>query len=218
MIRILIIDDHPVVRKGIRQILEDDEKIGLIHEASDGKGLVDELLVQEYDVVLLDISLPGRSGLDLIPQIKKIRPNSAILILSIHSEELYAIQALKSGASGYLSKSSAPGELLSAVYKVSRGEKYISPSLAERLAEDLLIDKNKPLQTILSARELGVLRFIGEGKTVNQIAEELSLSPKTISTYRERILKKLRLKTTADLIRYAIMEGITQNPANTTIV
>lgn len=208
MIRIVITDDHPVVRHGIRQILEDDERISLIHEASDGKELLSKLMTQAYDVVLLDISLPGRSGLDLIPQIKKIRPDSAILILSIHSEELYAIQALKSGASGYLTKSSAPEELLSAVYKVSRGEKYISASLAERLAENLLMDEDKPLHTFLSAREMEVLELLGEGKKVSQIAEELSLSPKTISTYRERLLSKLHLKTTADLIRYSIMEGL----------
>jgi two-component system invasion response regulator UvrY len=208
MIRVLITDDHPVVRRGIRQILEDDERIILIDEASDGKELTEKMMVQEYDVILLDISLPGRSGLDLIPQIKKIRQNTAILILSIHSEELYAIQALKSGASGYLTKSSAPEELLSAVYKASRGEKYISASLAEKLAEGLLKDEDKPGHLFLSAREMEVLELLATGKTVSQIADDLSLSPKTISTYRERLLSKLRLKTTADLIRYSILEGL----------
>jgi two-component system invasion response regulator UvrY len=208
MIKVLITDDHPVVRRGIRQIIEDDERINLIHEASDGKELLEKMKDQEYDVILLDISLPGRSGLDLISQIKKIRQKTAVLILSIHSEELYAIQALKYGASGYLTKSSAPEELLSAIYKVSRGEKYISASLADRLADDLLSDTDKPARLFLSARELEVLELISTGKTVSQIAEELSLSPKTISTYRERLLSKLRLKTTADLIRYAIMEGL----------
>jgi two-component system invasion response regulator UvrY len=208
MIKVLITDDHPVVRRGIRQIIEDDERINLIHEASDGKELLEKMKDQEYDVILLDISLPGRSGLDLISQIKKIRQKTAVLILSIHSEELYAIQALKYGASGYLTKSSAPEELLSAIYKVSRGEKYISASLADRLADDLLSDTDKPARLFLSARELEVLELISTGKTVSQIAEELSLSPKTISTYRERLLSKLRLKTTADLIRYAIIEGL----------
>jgi DNA-binding NarL/FixJ family response regulator len=210
MIKVLITDDHPVVRRGIRQILEDDERIILIHEASDGKELIEKLLTQEYDVILLDITLPGRSGLDMIPQIKKISQKTAILILSIHSEELYAIQALKFGASGYLTKSSAPEELLSAVFKVSRGEKYITSALAEKLAESFLTEENKPVHLFLSARELEVLGLLAAGKTVCQIADELSLSSKTISTYRERLLSKLKLKTTADLIRYAIVEGLSR--------
>jgi DNA-binding NarL/FixJ family response regulator len=208
MIRVLITDDHPVVRRGIRQILEDDDNISLIDEASDGKELIERMRVQDYDVILLDISLPGRSGLDLISQIKKTRPKTAVLILSIHSEELYAIQALKFGASGYLTKSSAPEELLSAVYKASRGVKYISASLAERMADNLFSDADKPPHLLLSAREMEVLQLLALGKTVNQIGTELSLSPKTISTYRERLLSKLRLKSTADLIRYVFMEGL----------
>ena len=208
MIRVLITDDHPVVRRGIRQILEDDDRIILIHEASDGKELLDKMGKQDYDVVLLDISLPGRSGIELISQVKKIRPKTAVLMLSIHSEELYAIQSLKFGASGYLTKSSAPEELLSAVYKASRGEKYISASLAERMADNLFSDAEKPPHLLLSAREMEVLQLLSDGKTVGQIAEYLSLSPKTISTYRERLLTKLRLKNTADLIRYAILEGL----------
>jgi two-component system, NarL family, invasion response regulator UvrY len=208
MIRVLITDDHPVVRRGIRQILEDDERIILIDEASDGKELLKKIDSQEYDVILLDISLPGRSGIELISQIKKAHQKTAILILSIHSEELYAIQALKFGASGYLTKSSAPEELLSAVYKVTRGEKYISASLAERMAENLISEAEKPPHLLLSPREMEVLLLFAEGKPVGQIAECLSLSPKTISTYRERLLSKLRLKNTADLIRYAILEGL----------
>jgi two-component system, NarL family, invasion response regulator UvrY len=208
MIKVLITDDHPVVRRGIRQILEDDDRISLIHEASDGKELIERMRVQDYDVILLDISLPGRSGLDLIYQIKKTRQKTAIIILSIYSEELYAIQALRFGASGYLTKSSAPEELLSAVYKASRGERYISASLAEKMAENLFSNEEKPPHLLLSAREMEVLQLLAYGKTVGQIAEELSLSPKTISTYRERLLSKLRLKNTADLIRYSIMEGL----------
>jgi DNA-binding NarL/FixJ family response regulator len=208
MIKVLITDDHPVVRRGIRQILEDDEKINLIHEARDGKELIEKIMDQEYDVILLDISLPGRSGLDMISQIKKIQQKTAILILSIHSEELYALQALKDGALGYLTKSSAPEELLSAIHKVSRGERYISSSLAEKLAESILSSEDKPQYLFLSARETEVLNLFGTGKTVSQVATELSLSSKTISTYRARLLEKLKLRTTADLIRYAIMEGI----------
>jgi two-component system, NarL family, invasion response regulator UvrY len=208
MIKVLITDDHPVVRRGIRQILEDEDRIGLIHEACNGKELFDKIREQEYDVILLDISLPGRSGLDLISQIKKMQPAAAILMLSIHSEEVYAIKALKSGASGYITKSSAPEELISAIYKVSGGERYISASLADTMADNLLTESEKPLHHLLSARELEVLNLFAAGKTVVQIAAELSLSPKTISTYRERLLEKLKLNTTADLIRYALMEGI----------
>ena len=211
MISVLITDDHPVVRRGIRQILEDDDRINLIGEASDGKELIEKMMDQEYDVVLLDISLPGRSGLDLISQIKKINQKTAILILSIHSEELYALKAIKYGASGYLTKSSAPEELLTAIYKVSRGERYISSTLAEKLAENLFSDGDKPPHLFLSAREMEVLELLASGKTVNQVAKELSLSSKTISTYRTRLLQKLKLKTTADLIRYSIMEGLKGN-------
>jgi two-component system, NarL family, invasion response regulator UvrY len=210
MIKVLITDDHPVVRRGIRQILEDEERIGLIHEAGNGKELFDKLTELKYDVILLDISLPGRSGLDLINQIKKTQQSAAILMLSIHSEEMYAVKALRYGASGYLTKSSAPEELVTAIYKVSRGERYISASLADKLADDLLSQSEKQLHQSLSSRELEVLSMFGEGKTVAQIAIELSLSPKTISTYRERLLDKLKLKTTAELIRYALIEGINE--------
>ena len=206
MIRVLITDDHPVVRRGLRQILEDNELIGLIDEAGDGKELCQKMMEQDYDVILLDISLPGRSGLDMLSQIKKINKKTAILILSIHSEELYAIQAFKYGASGYLTKSSAPDELIHAIRKVSSGEKYISASLAECIAKNALDDSGKTDGPGLSIREAEVLLLLAAGKTTSQIAKELSLSPKTISTYRERLLAKLKLKTTAELIRYSIME------------
>jgi two-component system invasion response regulator UvrY len=206
MIKVLITDDHPVVRRGIRQILEDDETIVLIHEAGSGKELIDRMKEQKYDVILLDISLPGRNGIDMISQIKKEQQSAAILILSIHSEETYAIIALKSGASGYLTKTSAPDELIYAIHKVSRGERYISPSMAEKLAESLISDSDRPLKESLSSRELEVLNLLASGLTIVQIAARLSLSPKTISTYRERMLLKLKLNTTADLIRYSITE------------
>jgi DNA-binding NarL/FixJ family response regulator len=208
MISVLITDDHPVVRRGIRQILEDDNRIGLIHEAVNGKELIDRMKVQMYDVILLDISLPGSSGLDLINQIRKIQKSAAILMLSIHSEEMYAVKALRYGASGYLTKLSAPEELITAIIKVSKGERYISASLADKLADILISESEIPLHELLSARELEVLSLFAAGKTVVQIASGLYLSPKTISTYRKRLLVKLKLNTTADLIRYAIFEGI----------
>jgi DNA-binding NarL/FixJ family response regulator len=210
MIKVLITDDHPVVRRGIRQILEDDDRISLVQEAGNGKELFERLKEQLFDVILLDISLPGRSGLDLIEQIKRTQSSASILILSIHSEEMYAIKALKAGAAGYLTKTSAPEELISAINKVSNGERYISTSLADKIAESVISGSEKPLYQLLSAREVEVLQLFSEGKKVVQIAAELSLSPKTVSTYRERLLKKLKLHTTSDLIRYAIMEGITR--------
>jgi len=208
MIKVLIVDDHPVVRRGIRQILEDDPMINLIDEASDGKELLTRMMNQIYDIILLDITLPGRSGLDMIGQIKKIQPSTAVLILSMHSEEMYAIKALRAGASGYISKSSIPDELMKALNKVLKGARYISTSMADRLTENLLSETGKSLQELLSPRESEVLSLIASGKTVSQIAKSLSLSPKTISTYRERLLEKLKLETTSDLIRYAILEDI----------
>jgi DNA-binding NarL/FixJ family response regulator len=212
MIKVLITDDHPVVRRGIRQILEDDDSIEKVEEAGKGKELIDKLREEKFDVILLDISLPGGNGLDFIGQIKKIQPSAAVLMLSIYSEELYAIKALKFGASGYLTKTSAPEELLTAVHKVSKGERYISISLADKLADDLLTKSDKLVFQSISAREMDVLILLAAGKTFTQIATELSLSPKTISTYRERLLIKLRLKTTSELIRYAIMQSLSKKP------
>jgi len=211
MIKVLITDDHPVVRKGIRQILEDDDRIEKVEEAGKGRELLDKLRDEKYDVILLDISLPGGNGLDLIAQIKKMQPSVAVLMLSIYSEELYAIKALKLGASGYLTKTSAPEELLIAVHKVSKGERYISMSLADKLADNLITKSDKQLFQSVSAREMDVLMLLAAGKSFTQIAAELSLSPKTISTYRDRLLTKLKLKTTSELIRYAIMQSLPKN-------
>jgi two-component system, NarL family, invasion response regulator UvrY len=208
MIRVLITDDHPVVRRGIRQILEDNERISLVEEAGNGKELIEKLKKQVFDVILLDISLPGRSGLDLIPEIKKIQKSAGILILSIHSEEIYARKAIKYGASGYLTKLSAPEELLAAVYKIAGGGKYISASLAEKISFKILGENDDPLRNKLSGRELEVISLLASGKTLSNIAEYLSLSPKTISTYRRRILEKLNLKTTSDIIRFSIIEKL----------
>ena len=210
MIKILITDDHPVVRRGIRQVLEDYDRISLVEEAANGKELIEKLKKQVFDVILLDITLPGRSGLDLIPEIKKIQKPAAILILSIHSDEIYAQKAIKCGASGYLTKASAPEELMAAIYKVAGGGKYISASLAEKISFDILEENEKPLHNKLSGRELEVISLLASGKTLSNIADDLSLSPKTISTYRKRILEKLNLKTTSDIIRFSIMEGLSE--------
>jgi len=205
MIKVIITDDHPVVRLGIRQILEDDDRISLIDEAGDGKELIAKLIQHDYNVVLLDITLPGRSGLDLISQVKRVQPTAAVLMLSIYSEEMYAMTALKYGASGYLTKSSAPDELVAAIHKVARGERFISSSVAEKLAENIFEHSHEKQRPVLSPREMDVLSRFADGKTVVQIASEFSLSPKTISTYRTRLLTKLKLKTTSELIRYAIL-------------
>ena len=210
MIQVLITDDHPIVRQGIRQILEDDkeQRFGLLEEAANGKELLEKISHTAFDVILLDISLPGRSGLDLLSEVKRLAPDTSVLVLSIYPEEQYALRALKLGASGYLTKASAPEELIFAILKVSAGGKYITSSLADRIAMNYLDEDKKMLHDNLSIRELEVISLIASGKTLASIAVELSLSPKTISTYRERILSKLKLKTTSDIIRYAINEGL----------
>lgn len=210
MIKVIITDDHPIVRKGIRQILEDDqdERFGFIDEAADGAELLHKLNHDDFDIVLLDISLPGRSGLEVLTEIRKYKPKVHVLILSIYPEEQYALRAIKLGASGYLNKASAPGELISAIIKAYSGGRYISPSLAQRITLNVLEEKETPLHEKLSARELEVITLLSSGMTLSSIAEKLSLSPKTISTYRIRILDKLNLTTTSDLIRYAISNGL----------
>jgi len=204
MIKILIADDHPVVRKGLREIIEETSDMKVADEASNGQEVLAKVFKKDFDVVLLDISMPGRSGLDILKELKSQLPKLAVLVLSIHPEEQYAVQVLKAGASGYLTKKSAPEELVTALRKVSTGEKYVSPSLAEKLASALETGIEKPPHETLSAREYEVMRKIALGKTVNEIAGELFLSPKTISTYRSRILEKMGIKNNAELIRYAI--------------
>ncbi|MFN8239968.1 MAG: response regulator transcription factor [Bacteroidales bacterium] len=210
MINVVITDDHPFVRQGIRQILEDDhdKRFGVIEEAVNGSELLHLLKEHKFDVVVLDISLPGRSGLDLIQDIRGISPGTPVIMLSMFPEEQYALKALKSGASGYLTKSSAPEELITAIMTVTRGQRYITPAFATVMTLNMLDEKDKPVNELLSVRELEVVRLLASGKTVSTIAEELSLSPKTVSTYRERILAKLNLKTTSDIIRLAITQGL----------
>ena len=204
MIKILIADDHPVVRKGLREIIEETSDMEVADEASNGQEVLAKVFKKDFDVVLLDISMPGRSGLDILKELKSQLPKLAVLVLSIHPEEQYAVQVLKAGASGYLTKKSAPEELVTALRKVSAGGKYVSPSLAEKLASALETGIEKPPHETLSAREYEVMRKIALGKTVTEIARELFLSPKTISTYRSRILEKIGIKNNSELIRYAI--------------
>ena len=204
MIKILIADDHPIVRKGLKEIIEETSDMKVIDEASTGQVVLDKVFKTEFDVVLLDISMPGKSGLDILKELINHRSKLTVLVLSMHPEEQYAMQVFKAGASGYLTKESAPDELLTALRKVSKGGKYVSSSLAEKLAYALEKDVEKAPHEILSAREYEVMRKIASGKTVTDIARELFLSPKTISTYRTRILEKMGMKNNAELIRYAI--------------
>ncbi|MGC9471995.1 MAG: response regulator [Bacteroidales bacterium] len=206
MIRVLIIDDHPIVRQGISQILSE---LDVVVETT-GAGTVEEglkrFLKEKYDVVLLDISMPGRSGLDAIKDFKKIGPSVPVLMLSMFPEEQYAIRAMRSGASGYLTKNSAPDELVAAVKKVLDGGKYITLSLAEKIFDGL--DGSDEPTRKLSDREREVLLGITRGKTIREIAAYLHLNEKTVSTYRSRLLEKLSLSSNADIVRYALREGL----------
>jgi len=204
MIQALIADDHEIVREGLRKIVEETSDIVIAGEASSSQEVLEEIWRRDYDVLLLDISMPGRSGLEILKQLKSERPKLPILILTMHPEEQYAVRVLKAGVSGYLTKNCAPDELITAIRKVVGGGKYISSSLAEKLAYELEIDIEKPLHQTLSNREYQVMCMIGSGKTVKEIAKELSLSVKTISTNRVRILKKMKMKNNAQIIHYVI--------------
>ena len=204
MLRILIADDHPIVRRGLRQTIAETSDMVVADEASNGWEVLSEVRASYYDVVLLDISMPGRSGVDILRELKNKRPRLPILILSIHPEEQYAVSALRAGASGYLTKESAPDELVAAIRKVSMGGKYVSSSLAEKLASDLETSDEQPAHKTLSDREYQVMCMVASGKTVTEIAQELSLSVKTISTYRSRILEKMKMKNNVELAYYAI--------------
>jgi two-component system, NarL family, invasion response regulator UvrY len=204
MLRILIADDHPIVRQGLKQILSEESDMGVFGEAQNSQEVLELVQKQDWDIVILDITMPGRGGIDVLKELKHQYPKLPLLILSMHPEDQYAVRALKAGAGGYLTKESAQEELIKAIRKVVRGGKYISSTLAEKLAFDLETETEKPLHETLSDREHQVLLMIASGKTVSEIAEELSLSVKTIDTYRARILEKMKMKTNAELTHYAI--------------
>jgi len=208
MIRILIADDHPVVRRGLKETLSEAFTQVTFGEATTAEDAVKQVEKQNWDVVILDISMPGKSGLDILDDLHHLRPRLPILLLSMHPEGQFARRALKSGAAGYLTKDSVSTELTEAVRRVRAGGRYVSASLAEALAFDLRSGADAPIHELLSNREFQVLRMLASGMTVKQIADEIALSVKTISTYRARILLKTGLKTTADLIRYALQARI----------
>jgi len=210
MIRILIADDHTIVREGLKQIISETPDMTVADEAIDGHEVLNKALKNDYGVVVLDITMPGINGLDVLKQIKAQKPKLPILVLSVHPEEQYAVRTLKAGASGYLTKESAPDELIGAIRKVSVGKKYVTLSLADKLAFDLEIDHEKPLHETLSDREYQVMCMITSGRTVKDIAEELFLSEKTISTYRTRILEKMKMKNNIELTHYAIKHGLVE--------
>lgn len=204
MLRILIADDHAIIRKGLKQILLEEYPSAFIDEVGDAEGVIKKAITSEWDIIICDLSMPGRSGLDVVHDIKQNFPKLPVLILSLHPEEQYAIRVLKAGAAGYLSKEVATEELVKAVQRVLQGRKYISASIAEKLADELDQNANKPPHEILSDREFYVFKLIAEGKGVSEIAESLSLSVTTVSTYRSRILIKMNAKANAELTRYAI--------------
>jgi len=206
--RVLIADDHPVVRQGIKQILQDAPGISVGGEAKDGHETLRKVREGGWDGLVLDLNMPGPHGLDLFHQVKATAPTLPILVLSIHTEDQFAVRLLKAGAAGYVAKESVPDELVKAVRKICSGGKYISASLAEKLADNLEHASDKPLHEILSNREYQVLLMMGAGKSTKEIGEDLSLSVKTVSTYRSRILDKMRLRSNAQIIRYVISEGL----------
>lgn len=209
MIRVLIADDHAVVRRGLAEILEDTEDIVVAAQATGGQEAIVEADKEKVDVVIMDISMPGLNGIEAMRRIKTRLPQLPVVILSIHPEDQYAIRAFKAGASGYLTKESAPEELIDAIRTVAGGRKYVGESLAQQLVDDAGKDPQRPpLHACLSEREHEVLVLFGLGKTVKEIADELSLSMKTVSTYRARIMEKLNLKRQQEILIYAIKNGM----------
>lgn len=210
MIRVIVADDHAVVRRGVLQILDEAPDMVAAGEASTGRQVLREVHKHDYDVLVLDIAMPDGNGLEVLRQLQTLEPKLRVLILSMYPEKQYAVRALKAGAAGYLTKESAPDELVVAIRRVAQGGKYITQSLTEELVAELAGKAEKLLHETLSDREYQVMTLLATGKSVTDIATELSLSVKTISTYRARILDKLNLRNTAEIIRYAFEHGLVE--------
>lgn len=210
MITVLVADDHAVVRRGLRQILSETSDIEVSAEAATGAEVLERVRTQRFHVVMLDVNLGGTNGLELLVDIHRERPELPVLVLTVYSEEQYAVRALRAGAAGFLTKESAPDRLVDAVRKIATGGRYVSVELAERLADWVANGRDKMPHEALSDREFQVLRMLASGKTVSQVAEELSLSVKTISTHRMRILKKMAMKNNAELTHYAVRNGLVE--------
>jgi two-component system invasion response regulator UvrY len=208
VIRILIVDDHAIVRQGLRRILEEAKGMKVAGEDANGVEALKMLRMEKFDVILLDISMPEKNGIDTLKQIMDRNKDAKVLMLSMYPEDQYAVRLMKAGASGYLTKETAPEQLVEAIRTVVEGKKHINPTLAELLLQECGLDSGKPLHKNLSDREYQVLRMIGSGKQVSEIAETLSLSVKTISTYRAHILEKMKLKNNAELTYYVMQNGL----------
>ena len=204
MIRVLLADDHAMVRTGLREILADTGDITVAGEAGNGHEALAALRSGEYEVLVMDMSMPGRSGIELIKQVKKERPKIRVLVLSMHSEQQYAVRALKAGASGYLTKDSAADQLVAAIRRIAAGGAHVSPETAERLALDFGRPEDAPAHTLLSDREFQVFRAIAGGRSVTEIANDLALSVKTVSTHKTRIMEKMGLANQSELVQYAV--------------
>jgi two-component system, NarL family, invasion response regulator UvrY len=205
MKRIILADDHSFIRRGLVQILKDEFPTVEIKEVGDAEALIKEVIQHDWDLVISDLDMPGRSGLEALEQIKKIKPSLPVIILSIYTEDLYAVRVIRAGASGYLNKNAAPDELINAIKRVSQGRKYITSEIAEKL---LIQQDGKKLHEALSNREFEIFKLLALGKTVTQIAESISLALTTVSTHRSRIMEKLNLSTNSELTRYAIAHNI----------
>ncbi|MGO9272432.1 MAG: response regulator [Terriglobia bacterium] len=210
MIRVLIADDHAILRRGLKEILVRELEGATCGEAENAQQLLAQVRSRNWDLVILDVSMPGRSGIDVLADLKRERPKLPVLVLSMYPEDQYAKRVLKAGASGYMNKESAPEELIKAIRKVLAGGRYVSPGLAEKLALDLNENAGRPLHETLSDREFEVLRMMASGKTVSQVAADLHLSVTTVSTYRARILEKMKMTTTAELMHYALRNHLVE--------
>lgn len=208
IMRILIADDHAIVRRGLREILLEEYPYADIGDASDAEELLKKVFREQWDLVISDLSMPGRSGLDALKQIKQAFPKLPVLIMSIYSEDQYAVRAIRAGASGYFNKNSIHEELIKAIESVRKGKKYITPAVAEKLADAIPVDGQSKPHQFLSDREFEVFKLLGSGKTVSEIAAQLSLSTNTVSTYRSRILEKMNMHSNSELIRYALEHDI----------
>ena len=210
MIRIVIADDHAILRQGVRQILLAQSDMDVVGEAANYSEVMQQVRREECDVLLLDIAMPGKNGIDTLKQVKQEYPKLSVLVLSMYPEDQYAIRALKAGASGYLTKVTAADQLVQAIRQVTRGRRYITAELAESLAANISGNQDVPAHELLSDREFQTLRQIAAGRTLAQIGEELALSPKTVSVYRARLLAKLQLSTNAELTRYALEHNLVE--------
>ena len=204
MLKILIADDHAIVRKGLRQILLEEYPSATIGEVADTEGLLGEVINNEWNIVICDMNMPGRSGLDALIQLKQVAPHLPVLIMSMYPEDQYALRVLKAGAAGYLEKESIHNDIIKAVQTVQLGKKFITPSIAEKLADAFHDNSSKQPHELLSDREFDVFKLLASGKSVSEIAGKLSLSTTTVSTYRSRILEKMGIRSNADLTRYAL--------------